>query len=113
MAWYAATGAIATAGLGSLAIATAACVLFGWRAAVERRFSDHRRWMGRTFMLLCSAVVIRMIGGLATVSGLDALWLYPLSTWASWLVPLLVFEAIQVLDRPLPAHRGPDVAPSR
>ena len=100
MAWYAATGAVAALGLGSLAIATAACLLLGWRAAVERRFSDHRCWMWRTFMLLCSAVVIRMIGGLATVSGLDAIWLYPLSTWASWLVPLVVFESVQLLDPP-------------
>jgi len=100
MAWYAATGVVAAAGLGSLAIATAACVLLGWKAAVERRFSDHERWMWRTYMLLISAVVVRMIGGLATVTGLDPLWLYPLSTWASWLVPLVVFGAVQLLDSP-------------
>jgi hypothetical protein len=100
MAWYAATGTVAALGLGSLAIATAACMVLGWRAAVERRFPDHRRWMWRTYMLLISAVVIRMIGGLATVTGLDALWLYPLSTWVSWLVPLVVFESLQYLDSP-------------
>lgn len=97
MAWYAATGAVAGAGLGSLAIATAGCVGLGWRAAVQRRFADHRRWMGRTFILLCSAVVIRLIGGLATVAEFDALWLYPASCWASWLVPLAAFECVQVL----------------
>ena len=100
MAWYAATGAVAALGLGSLAIATAACVLLGWKAAVELRFADHERWMWRTYMLLLSAVVIRMIGGLATVAGLDALWLYPFSTWASWLVPLVVFESTQLFDSP-------------
>jgi hypothetical protein len=67
----------------------------GWKAAVEGRLADHRQWMGRLFMLLCSAVVIRMIGGLATVAGFDALWLYPLSAWASWLVPLVAFELSQ------------------
>jgi hypothetical protein len=100
MARYAATGAIAAWGLGSLAIATAACVLFGWKAAVERRFADHGRWMGRTYVLLISAVVIRLIGGLATVTAFDALWLYPLSCWISWLMPLAVFETIQMLDDP-------------
>lgn len=100
MAYYAATGAIAAAGLGSLALATAACVALGWRTAVKRRFAEHQRWMSRTFILLCSAVVIRMIGGLATVAHFDAAWLYPLSTWASWLVPLLVFELSQFLNRP-------------
>ena len=100
MAWYAATGAIAGAGLGTLAVATAVFVLLGWKAAVERRFADHQRWMSRLYLLLCSAVVIRMIGGAATVAEIDALWLYPLSTWASWLVPLWVFEAAQIANRP-------------
>ena len=59
MAYYAATGSVAAAGLGSLAIATAACVVLGWRSAVRRRLVNHRRWMWRTFILLCSAVVIR------------------------------------------------------
>lgn len=97
MAYYAATGAIAAAGLGSLAIATAASVVLGWRAAVMRRVVNHRRWMWRTFLLLCSAVVIRMIGGLATVAQFDAPWLYPFSTWASWLGPILIFESIRWL----------------
>jgi hypothetical protein len=102
MARYAMTGAVAAAGLGALAIATAACVAMGWRAAVKRRFASHRRWMWRTFVLLCSAVVIRLIGGLATVAHWDALWIYPLSAWASWLAPLLVYESSHRLGRPIP-----------
>ncbi len=102
MAWYAESGAVAAAGLGSLAIATAACMLLGVKAAVERRFADHERWMGRTYMLLLSAVVIRLIGGAASVAGLDALWLYPLATWASWLVPLVVFESVRLLGPVVP-----------
>ena len=54
--------------------------------------------MLRTFILLCSAIVIRMIGGLATVAQFDALWLYPLSAWVSWLVPLAIFESIRLLE---------------
>jgi hypothetical protein len=100
MAYYAATGAIAGAGLGLLAIATAAYIALGWRAAVMRRFAEHQLWMQRSFVLLCSAVVIRLVGGLATVTHFDALWLYPLSAWASWLVPLLVFEAMRLLNPP-------------
>lgn len=92
MAWYAATGWLAAAGLGSLAIATAVGITLGLRAALARRFADHQRWMWRTYLLLCSAVVIRLIGGLASVLHYDELWLYPFSTWASWLVPLLVYE---------------------
>jgi hypothetical protein len=102
MAWYAATGAVAAAGLGFLAIATAACAAAGWRAAVGRRFDEHRRWMWRLYLLLCSAVVIRLIGGMAAVLQLDAEWLYPLSCWISWLGPLMVFESLRMLEAPLP-----------
>jgi len=103
MARYAATGAVAGAGLALLAIATATCAVLGWRAAVARRFDQHRRWMWRTYLLLCSAVVIRLIGGVATVLKVDALWLYPLSVWASWLVPLLLYEYGRTLQQaPLP-----------
>jgi hypothetical protein len=100
MAWYAMTGPVAGAGLGSMAIATAACAVLGWREAVHRKFDIHRRWMWRMYLLLCSAVVIRLIGGMATVLQLDALWLYPVSAWASWLVPLFVFECMRLFPTP-------------
>lgn len=100
MAWYAATGAMAGAGLASLAVATAMCAAAGWRAAVARRFDDHRRWMWRTYILLCSAVVIRLIGGTATVMHVEAEWVYPVSAWVSWLGPLVVFETRRFVDAP-------------
>ena len=103
MAYYAETGAVAAAGLGTLAIVTAAFVVQGWRSATRRQWANHQRWMWRTFILLCSAVVIRLIGGLATVAQIDAPWLYPFSTWTSWLVPLLIFECIRLMN--LPANR--------
>jgi hypothetical protein len=98
MAWHAATGAIAAAGLGTLAICTAACIGLGWRSAVTCRFADHRRWMWRAYLLLCSAVSIRIIGGLATVAQFDAPWLYPVSTWVSWLVPLAAYESWRLFE---------------
>jgi len=112
MARHAATGAVAGWGLGTLAIATAACVVLGVRAAVARRFADHERWMWRTYMLLVSAVVIRLIGGLATVAQFDALWLYPLSCWISWLGPLVVLETLQYARRSVhkPDAQAKDVA---
>ena len=106
MAWHAETGAIAGAGFGLLAIVTGVCVTCGWRAAVQRRFAEHRRWMWRTYVLLCSAVVVRMIGGLATVTDFDAPWLYPLAAWASWLVPLLAFELNRLGNPFIRAIRG-------
>jgi len=99
MAYHAAAGPVAAAGLAALAIATAACVALGARAAVARRFADHRRWMWRCYLLLCSAVVLRLIGGFATVTGVTAPWVDPLATWVSWLVPLMAFECRERASR--------------
>jgi hypothetical protein len=92
MAYYAAAGPIAAVGLAALAVATATCASLGAWSAVRRRFVDHQRWMWRCYLLLCSAVVLRLIGGLATVTGVTAAWVDPLAIWTSWLVPLAVFE---------------------
>jgi hypothetical protein len=100
MARYAMSGAIAGAGLAMLAIATAFCCAAGWRTAVARQFSNHQLWMWRTYLLLCSAVVIRLFGGLATVFQFDPPWVYPTSIWASWLVPLTVFEIRRLASAP-------------
>ncbi len=92
MAFKAEAGPIAAFGFAALAIVTGTCVALGWRSAVQRRFLEHRRWMWRTFLLLCSAVVIRMIGGFEVVTKIQAAWIDPLAAWASWLTPLLVYE---------------------
>ena len=92
MACYASAGTIASIAFTILAVLTGTCVVFGCRSAIKRRFADHRRWMSRCFLLLCSAVVIRVIGGLGTVMGVEAPWFNPLASWVSWLVPLAAFE---------------------
>jgi hypothetical protein len=102
MAWYAQSGGVAGWGFFLLAMATAGCAVMGWRSAAGRRFAAHRRWMWRCFLLLSSAVVVRLIGGLATVAGVDADWIYPATAWASWLIPLAAFEIAGGLARRSP-----------
>ena len=92
MATHAAAGPVAGLGLATLALATGASAALGARAAVARRFADHRRWMWRCYLLLCSAVVLRVIGGAATMFAVAAPWVDPLANWASWLAPLAAFE---------------------
>lgn len=92
MAYRAMTGPIAAVGFAMLAIATAACMAMGWRTAVQRRFAEHRFWMQRCFVLLCSAVVVRIIGGLLTVIDYGPAWPYQAAAWGSWLVPLAIYE---------------------
>lgn len=97
MAWYAQSGGVAGMGFFLLAVATAGCAVMGWRSALQRRFEEHRRWMWRCFVLLCSAVVVRLVGGLATVTGVDADWVYPLTAWVSWLGPLAALEIAEAV----------------
>lgn len=92
MARYAAPGTMAAISFASLAIATGTCAVLGLRAALQRRFAVHRRWMWRCYLLLCSAVVLRLMGGLATVWGVQAEWFDPVATWACWLAPLAAYE---------------------
>lgn len=92
MAFRAEGGPIAVVGFAALAIVTGISVAMGWRLAVKRRFADHRRWMWRCYLLLCSAVVLRLIVGLTTVTGIQGGWVDPAVAWVSWLVPLLAFE---------------------
>jgi hypothetical protein len=56
------------------------------------RVAEHQRWMQRCFVLLCSVVVLRLIGGMTTVAGVEAAWVYPLAAWACWLVSLMAYE---------------------
>lgn len=105
MAYFAAAGPVAAVGFALLALLTAATITLGWRAAVQRRFADHRRWMWRNFLLLSSAVVLRVLGGLATVLILDAAWFDALAGWASWLVPLAAFELANWRNLRLPQTR--------
>jgi hypothetical protein len=99
MAQYAATGPTAGVGFAALALATAFCAAKGLQTAMLRRFEEHRIWMLRCFVLLCSAVVLRVIGGLSDVLGVE--WTYPLAAWVSWLMPLVVLESVRFRTQPV------------
>ncbi|MGY6658041.1 DUF2306 domain-containing protein [Amycolatopsis sp. TRM77291] len=43
------------------------CTFAGWRAARQRRFGDHRRWMIRSFALTMSIILSRLIGPVAVI----------------------------------------------
>lgn len=92
MSAYAASGVMASVAFATLAVVTGGCMACGWRAAVLRRFTEHRRWMWRTYVLLCSAVVLRVIGGLGTVLSVPSAWFDPVASWLCWVLPLAAYE---------------------
>lgn len=79
-----------------LSAATGICALVGVGYARRRRYDQHRRWMLRCYVLICSAVTLRLISGAAGLLGVshveDA---YIAATWSSWLVPLAVYEIVE------------------
>ncbi|MEZ6124038.1 MAG: DUF2306 domain-containing protein [Planctomycetaceae bacterium] len=95
MSWHSDGGAAAGTAFALLAVLTALTAAIGWREAVRRRFVSHRRWMWRNFVLLCSAVVLRVIGGTQQVAGIESEWGYPTAAWVCWLLPLLILESIE------------------
>ena len=85
-----------------LSAATAGCAVAGVAHARRRRYDRHRRWMLRCYVLLCSAVALRLMSGAAGLVGVPSLeGAYVAAAWGSWLLPLAVYE---LLER-LPAHR--------
>ena len=100
MAGLAEGGVIARAAFTSLALATGLFAWRGWRAAANRQFVAHQRWMMRCFLVLASAIVLRLMGGLFFVARIEGDWTYALAAWASWILPLLTYEAFAMLRHP-------------
>lgn len=78
----------------TLAMATAICVVWGVTDARRRNYAWHRLWMLRSYLLICSAVMLRIASGLAEAIGVsDPEAAYIVAAWGSWLIPLAAFEA--------------------
>lgn len=78
-----------------LSAATAGCAVLGVGYACRRDVGRHRAWMTRCFVLLCSAVVLRLTSGAAGLIGVASPEAaYVAAAWASWLVPLAAYEVV-------------------
>jgi uncharacterized membrane protein len=76
-----------------LSAATAGCAIAGVVAARRLRFAQHRRWMLRCYVLICSAVALRLISGAAGLVGVPSPeGAYVVAAWSSWLLPLAAYE---------------------
>jgi hypothetical protein len=85
-----------------LSATTASCAIVGVVAACRRRYYQHRRWMLRCYVLICSAVALRLISGTARLVGVSSPeHAYIFAAWSSWMFPLAACEIVQRW----PAHR--------
>ena len=64
--------------------------------AINRRFESHFCWAWRSGILLCSPILLRLGTGLFYVTGVESLNTYRFLAWGSWLLPLLIHEAVQI-----------------
>jgi uncharacterized membrane protein len=79
-----------------LSAATASCAIVGVVYALRGRYDRHRRWMTRCYILICSAVILRLISGTASLVEVPSPeGAYILATWSSWLVPLAAYEIVE------------------
>jgi uncharacterized membrane protein len=79
-----------------LSAATASCAIVGVVHARRGRYHRHRRWMLRCYLLICSAVALRLISGAAGLAGVpNAEAAYIVAAWSSWLLPLAAYEIIE------------------
>lgn len=85
-------GPVATIGFALLAMTWIYVNIQGWRAAIQRRFTDHRRWMLRSFSLTFAAVTLRLYLPLGIVAGLPFLDVYRATAWISWIPNLILME---------------------
>jgi hypothetical protein len=86
------SGPIATAGFGSLAVIWIVVNIEGWRAAVTRRFADHRAWMLRSFSLTFGAVMLRIYLPLLPLLGFSFIDSFRITSFLAWVPNLILAE---------------------
>jgi uncharacterized membrane protein len=85
-------GPIASAGFGSLAVIWITVNLLGWRAALEGRFVEHRRWMIRSWALTLAAINLRLYLPLVIALHLPFLPWYRAISFLAWVPNLIAAE---------------------
>ena len=100
-------GPVATAGFGSLAVIWIAVTLMGWRAAVQGRFVEHRRWMIRSWALTLAAVTLRLYLPLVTILDLPFLPWYRAISFLAWAPNLIAAELWLRRRRPIARLKTP------
>lgn len=85
-------GPVAGAGFAVLAVLLLFFTCLGLRAAIERRFADHREWMLRSYALTATAITLRLMLPAAGLLELEFLSAYRVIAWLSWTTNLVLVE---------------------
>jgi uncharacterized membrane protein len=96
-------GPIASVGFGLLAVIWIAVTALGWRAAMQGRITDHRRWMIRSWALTLAAVTLRIYLPLVMILDLPFLESYRAISFLAWVPNLIAAEVWLRVRRPVSA----------
>lgn len=64
----------------------------GWRAAIERRFGDHREWMLRSYAITATAITLRLMLPASALLGYPFYPAYRVIAWLGWITNLALVE---------------------
>jgi uncharacterized membrane protein len=70
-----------------------------WRRAQAMRYAEHGRWMCRSYVMMCSAIMLRLAHYLLQPLGFDPTFAYQLAAWLSWVPAIAVLELAYWLSR--------------
>ena len=92
LAFYATGGWMAALGFGCLAIAWLISTTMAFVAIRQKRVTDHKHWMIRSYALTFAAVTLRLWLPLSFVLSLNFIVAYTMIAWLCWVPNLLVAE---------------------
>lgn len=105
MAFYAKQGPVAVAGFATLSLLTGYFTIQGWLAILRRNLAGHTLWMWRSYLMICSAPMLRFMAMVQFYASVPPSIGYPFSAWASWIIPWMVFEAVRKIQSIARNHR--------
>ena len=102
-------GPVASVGFAIPAVLWPAFTWLGVRAAIERRFDEHREWMLRSYAITATAITLRLMLPASALLGFDFYPAYRVISWLAWSTNLALFEYVIRRGR-APARRRAGLA---
>jgi uncharacterized membrane protein len=97
IAYHATGGIYAVFGFSGMSTAWLLTTVIAYKAIRERDFKKHERWMIRSYAVTFTGVTFRLwMPFLIIAFQMDFLEAYPINSWISWMVNLLVAELILI-----------------
>jgi uncharacterized membrane protein len=95
-------GPVAGAGFAVQALLLPVFTYLGLRAAIKRRFGEHREWMLRSYALTAAAITLRLMLPAVIWAGAEFLPAYRMIAWLAWVTNLVLCECYLRRNRAWP-----------